>query len=167
MSVWTTIKKAAVKAGSTVLAAEEAYTTRMDRVEKRIMVACGSDHMMEEALNDAIDSGITHVKDSAVCHKVIDTVRDGYVHAHKTVCSTTSTVVSTVREKAVLVKDKYIPKDKAVPMARPVPHVDGSHAPLSGMPVVEYKPARPSMRGHMQSHVHKGTCGAPMATVRN
>ena len=57
-------------------------------------------------------------------------------------------------------------EEKAIPLCRPIPHIPGSYAPMSGMPVCNRKPARMTVGARMRAYAQHGVNGIPMAICK-
>jgi len=118
---------------------------------------------------------VTKVEDANVAEKACVVKTHVVLAANKAVdyaIPITNKVKDYVTSIEVSVALKKKDQDEAdvevayVPMGRPIAHIPAGEAPVSGMPIAEYKPAQLSVAGMMHAHARKGTACTPMCVCK-
>ena len=137
-----------------VSTAGKTYVDVTNKVERTIMKKCGSERMMDDVVGEA--SSVAMAKTVSATTKYSTIIKERMIVISNRVRST----VTGVQVSAVSKEKQH------VPMCRPIPYIDGSYAPLSGMPVVEYTPAPMSVVGRMHAHVAAGRISTRVAVCK-
>ena len=117
------------KVKETTMKGAEVYLNATDKAERFVMTKCGSEKMMNDVADELTTIAISKVRGAT------KKVTDKTTPVVKTISDRVHQCVSRVRVCVPAIPKKEQPKQRSVPICRPIPHIPAGVAPMSGVPV--------------------------------